>query len=262
MLEHGSNNSLPAKYRIALALSTALLIHTLLLSGIPSLVQDAPVRHREQLTLELVATTTTQATPAPDSSRQNPEPDPATNAVPDNSNPEPIKPDILASQSQQKTGHQDFKTRENARASEQTEKTGPAEAALASPASSSPPVSGARGQVAEKENTGELTRITQSSSEQDPYLAKLAIHLANQLDAQRIPAIRDLRDSSTMELELQLLSNGALTRVRVIRSTGIAQIDRAAYRAALAASPYPQPPPGKPDNSHFEVKLVFAPSRL
>jgi len=40
MLEHGSNNSLPAKYRIALALSTAFLIHTLLLSGTPSFIPD------------------------------------------------------------------------------------------------------------------------------------------------------------------------------------------------------------------------------
>ncbi|WP_228704509.1 energy transducer TonB family protein [Marinobacter antarcticus] len=63
-------------------------------------------------------------------------------------------------------------------------------------------------------------------------------------------------------MELYLLGSGALTRARVIRSTGIEQIDSAAYRAALSASPYPEPTPDQSGKSRFEVKLVFAPSRL
>ncbi|SHK74622.1 hypothetical protein SAMN05216369_3005 [Marinobacter antarcticus] len=64
MLEHGSNNSLPAKYRIALALSIAFMIHTLLLSGTHSLIPAPPVTHRQQLNLELVASASTPETPA------------------------------------------------------------------------------------------------------------------------------------------------------------------------------------------------------
>jgi len=74
--------------------------------------------------------------------------------------------------------------------------------------------------------------------------------------------MKELDHSSTMEIELHLLESGALTRVRVIRPTGIEQIDSAAYRAALSASPYPEPPPDQGGKSRFEVKLVFAPSRL
>lgn len=104
--------------------------------------------------------------------------------------------------------------------------------------------------------------ITKAPSEQDPYLIKLATHLARELEEKRVPAIRELTEASTLKLELQLLRNGALIRARVMKSTGIKRIDSATYRAALSASPYPIPPSEQADNSRFEVTLVFAPSRL
>jgi protein TonB len=104
-----------------------------------------------------------------------------------------------------------------------------------------------------------IQRITLSPSEQDPYLILLATHLAEQLERQRVPAIAGLQETLTMELELRLLANGALTRARVVESTGVQGIDEAAYRAALAASPYPEPKGEERD--HFEVKLVFTPKR-
>lgn len=64
MLEHGSYNSLPAKYRIALALSSAFLIHTLLLSGVPSVLPDPPARHQQQLNLELISAKSPSGAPA------------------------------------------------------------------------------------------------------------------------------------------------------------------------------------------------------
>jgi protein TonB len=65
-----------------------------------------------------------------------------------------------------------------------------------------------------------------------------------------------------MDVELQLLGNGALTRARILNSTGIEGIDAAAYRAALAASPYPEPPEDGREGNRFEVELVFTPKRL
>ena len=58
------------------------------------------------------------------------------------------------------------------------------------------------------------------------------------------------------------MKNGTLTRARVTKSTGIKRIDEAAYRAALAASPYPEPPPNNESQDRFEVELVFSPKRL
>ncbi|MDO6823951.1 TonB family protein [Marinobacter sp. 1_MG-2023] len=249
MLEHGSNNSLPAKYRIALALSTAFLIHTLLLSGIPYVVPDPPVNHRQQLELELVAAgiapETAPSVYTTDRDGKNLVRNPPFEATPDQSEPSQQKPVLTANRSEQKT----------------------TAAELAKPATPSRPAhkpskSGARKQSPDSQSKENTTRITQSPSEQDPYLIKLAMHLATQLESRRIPAIRELTHSHSMEMELRLLGNGALTRVRVIKSTGIEQIDTAAYRAALAASPYPEPPPDENGKSRFEVKLVFAPSRL
>lgn len=257
MLEHGSNNSLPAKYRIALALSTALLIHTLLLSSVPSIVQDSPVRHRQQLSLELVATKNSHSTPAayaPDSGEKSTHRNPRFEVTPNQSDSQSVEPVLSTIHSNQKTANS--KGSQAPKTKQKTDRSQPA----ASSSSSSKPAT--RTQVLGKESSEDVTRITQSPTEQDPYLIKLAMHLATQLETLRIPAIKALTGNRTMELELQLLGNGALTRVRVITSTSIEQIDNTAYRAALSASPYPEPPPDQGGKSRFEVKLVFAPSRL
>lgn len=256
MLERGSNNSLPAKYRIALALSTALLIHSLILSGIPSILPDPAVNHQQQLSLELVAqppANTASASPdgATSSAEERVSHSQSFRIAPESSASKPAQPEISdapANSSRQKK--------------QQEHKAESGRPKIAPSASNAPQVTGADGQTTETNNTGDVTRITQSPSEQDPYLVKLATHLATRLETQRIPAIRELTESNTMELELQLLRNGALTRAKIIRSTGIEQIDRAAYRAALSASPYPEPPADQSGKRRFEVKLVFAPSRL
>lgn len=261
MLEHGSNNSLPAKYRIALALSTALLIHTLLLSSVPAIVQNVPAQHRQQLNLELVGTvSSSHSTPTADttdSDKQSPTRNPQFEITPDQRDSHPVEPVLTARHSNKKTtnnpGSQASKTSQN------TDRTQPV---APSRPSSSPSKSGTRTQASGRETTEEVTRITQSPAEQDPYLVKLAMHLATRLETQRIPAIGALTDTESMEIELQLLGNGALTRVRVITSTGNKQIDSAAHKAALSASPYPEPPPDQGGKSRFKVKLVFSPSRL
>lgn len=104
-----------------------------------------------------------------------------------------------------------------------------------------------------------IQRISESPTEKDPYLIKLATHLAKKLEHQRVPAISELKKTVTMEIELRLMANGALTRARITESTGIQIIDEAAYRMALAASPYPSPE-GE-DSDRFGVKLVFTPKQ-
>jgi len=104
-----------------------------------------------------------------------------------------------------------------------------------------------------------IQQVSRSPSESDPYLIKLAAHLAAKLEQQRIPAMAQLTSPVTVQLELKLLANGALTRARVVEPTGKKGIDEAAYRAALAASPYPEPKGETTDR--FEVTLVFTPKR-
>lgn len=245
MLESGSNNSLPAKYRITLALSTAIMLHTLLLSAVPPLRPDLPVEHRQTLRLNLTSPASHQAPPTTDSPQlsetakkssvpvpreHNSSPKPSSESSPNDHSPEP-SPD---------------------RSTQASSNTSP----TSSPSQPAPQPR------SETDSTDTITAITKAPSEKDPYLIKLATHLARELEKKRVPAISELTDSNTLRLELQLLQNGALTRARVMKSTGIKQIDSAAYRAALSASPYPEPPGKQGDNSHFEVTLVFAPSRL
>ncbi|MBW0148853.1 energy transducer TonB [Marinobacter sp. CAU 1620] len=63
-------------------------------------------------------------------------------------------------------------------------------------------------------------------------------------------------------MELELLKSGALTSARILKSTGFKRLDDAVYRAALAASPYPEPPSAKAGGNRFEVELIFAPKRF
>ena len=68
MPEKSSPNALPAAYRLGLALSLALFLHTLLLSGIPSPKEEPTATHRESVRFELVApgTLRTVADPSAD----------------------------------------------------------------------------------------------------------------------------------------------------------------------------------------------------
>ena len=254
---HPSVKGLPDSYRIALALSIAILLHTLFLSGLPFPKADAP-QHHHRLTLELLtagATPATSSQPATPAER-NPRfeiPEPATE-VP----PEPTA--VTSTSSPRKVSEPSPGNSPPA-----PDQTRPEPAELQASPSKPASVASEAGEpeeIKEEADNTELTRITRSPSQQDPYLIRLAVHLAQELERLRVPAISRLTDSARMEIELQLMKNGALTRARVVKSTGIQTVDEAAYRAALAASPYPEPPADSETGDRFEVELVFSPKRL
>ncbi|WP_417565917.1 energy transducer TonB family protein [Marinobacter sp.] len=251
MVEEGSASSLPARYRIGLALSLALLLHTLLLSGIPSPVREQKEPHRESLKFELIYPGDHETShPSPESSATDRPiaPIPRFSA-------EPVEPIITRQKPAPPDASKQIPSEAPAPKSETSEST-----------SKSTTSNSARAwEVAQPEvktTDATITRITKFPAEQDPYTAILATHLARQLEQVRVPAIRELSRTVAMEVELQLLGNGALTRAKVLKSTGIEGIDEAAYRAALAASPYPRPPEGGNSQNRFEVELVFTPKRL
>lgn len=233
----GRLTQLPASYRIALALSTAVLAHTLLLAGLPALPEQPDPAHRVRV--ELVSPGTAASRPATS---------PAVSPPADSRNPRFEIPPATPGSRPQRPSAEASPTRTHGRSAE-TETTVAERATPATPA-----------QVAER--PAPTTQITETPDEQDPYLIRLALHLSEELERLRVPAIRQLTDKVAMEIELQLLGNGALTRARVLKSTGIERIDDAAYRASLAASPYPEPPADRQDQNRFEVELIFTPSRL
>lgn len=223
----GPKHSLPAGYRIALAMSAAFLAHTLLLSGFPSPFQEPDDAHH-RVSVELIAP---GAVTRPEL--------PTATALANNRNPRfevsPLQTETKRSQSEPV-------------------------AQTTSTMTSTPARAGAQAPLVEPQPVATATRITESPDEQDPYLVKLAVHLGHELEKLREPAITQLSERRAMEIELQLLNNGALTRARVLKSTGLKRIDDAAYRASLAASPYPEPPVG--GQSRFEIELVFSPNRF
>jgi protein TonB len=61
----------------------------------------------------------------------------------------------------------------------------------------------------------------------------------------------------SVELELNLMSNGALMGARITKSSGNDGLDQRVYRAALAASPYPEPPPSPARQQRFRVEVKY-----
>ncbi|MBD3640270.1 MAG: TonB family protein [Marinobacter sp.] len=263
---HPSEKGLPDSYRIALALSIAILLHTLFLSGLPFQQPDA-TEHHHRLTLELLtsgSTPTTSSKPAPPADTEpreqpgerNPRfeiPEPATATPPA---PTPATSTLSSRTVAEPSQGETPPLRDPVKPEPEAQQANPPKPASVASQAGEP-----RDVKDETENT-ELTRITESPSQQDPYLIRLAVHLARELERLRVPAVTQLTDTARMEIELQLMRNGALTRASVVKSTGIRSVDEAAYRAALAASPYPEPPADSESGDRFEVELVFSPKRL
>lgn len=270
MWGQSSSNDVPAKYRMGLALSTAFLIHTLAFSGLPSPIPDTQ-EPQHSIHFELLTPGTRASMPkaakAPGEvvettiKTRNPSAEISSDQV-----EQPSLPQITTRLSDQEVSKHRATLKKKPQKSEADHqslrslvKPIPSESRLTQPAAASSAEHQAV--VPNEHEEHRPTRITQSPSERDPYLIKLAIHLGKELEKLRVPAISKLDQKLTMDIELQLLGNGALTRTRVLKSTGIKKIDDAAYRASLAASPYPEPP-SDDNQSHFEIELVFSPKRL
>ncbi|WP_336367141.1 TonB family protein [Marinobacter sp. C2H3] len=278
MTETAHSPGLPAPYRLILALSSAVAIHLVALS----LWSYTPPEQAPQsrLTVALVS---------PPAAPSQPEPAHASTAVPARTT-EPAKTQPPKAQPEQvhvpapnATFTKDHSPAEAANApqpalgsasqappapstrraprasdvnsaAEATQIAAePAPESTASPAEAATPVNGA---------PDDLTRITHAPAEQDDYLVSLAAHLARQLKSLHAPAVEDLKAPRRMTVVLRLMENGTLTRAIVGESTGLPALDRAVYRAALAASPYPEPPAGHKSEGRFEIELVFSPKRL
>ncbi|WP_372986542.1 TonB family protein [Marinobacter sp.] len=261
-----SAKGLPDSYRIALALSIAILLHTLFLSGLPFPQPDAR-EHHHRLTLELLApgstpTTSSQpAAPANTQAREQPGERNPRFEIPEPAETTPTAPAPVTSTSSPRTVSESSQGNNPAAPDKARPEPVEQQAEPSKPASVASQA-GEPGEIQEEAEHTELTRITRSPSQQDPYLIRLAAHLAEELERLRVPAVAKLTDTARMEIELQLMGNGALTRARVVKSTGIQTVDDAAYRAALAASPYPEPPAYSETGDRFEVELVFSPKRL
>lgn len=106
--------------------------------------------------------------------------------------------------------------------------------------------------------------------ETDPYIIALSRHMFQPLKRilRRGPTLTRWNEAietgtQKITIELRLLSNGAVRRVRLMESSGNEVVDQVAVQSALAASPYPPPPEKERKNGfRFKLDLLMAPVYL
>ncbi|KPP98140.1 TonB family protein [Marinobacter sp. HL-58] len=260
MLEYGSVTGLPGKYRITLAISIALLLHTLVMSLLPFTVPEAD-RHRQTVQVELVNPGSLPSPETTPSAATQPREREARKTETNKNGPDAnTQPDVVTVDSSRNQSRPDEPRPE--RPSENTSDQPAENPAPARPSRASPASAAGNPDAAAETEPEPMTRITRSPQETDPYLASLAVQVARELDKRPVPSSRNVTEPVTMELELRLMGSGALTSAKVTRSTGFSDIDQAVYQAALLASPYPEPPKEYSGRKRFRVELIFTPERL
>lgn len=267
MPEHGISSRLPARYRLALALSLALFIHTLLASLFPLLIRERP-EDTATISFELVPRGSQASLQRPESLAE-----PGSSAAGKAVSPFEVEPLTIKEQQRREPGQRETVARSAQTAQAVGETSAAASAAREIPetesatpgATSSPTASSRAGQQSSSTEapTPEATvsSVELPEKETDPYLLALIAKLARQLDQYPLPELRQLDRPVYVTVELQLMSNGALIRADLAKVSGVDSLDRAAYRAALGASPYPEPPHSN-GRQRYRVNLVFSPERL
>lgn len=260
MLEYGTATGVPDTYRITLAISVALLLHTLVMAALPFTMPDTE-SHRQTIRVLLISPgsePSPEATASATGESGQPTAD-HTATEPTHSAPA-SRPEIVATDSSRRNTPPPAQEQapttpppQTTAAEPRTHTTQSREASATAAGSPEPPA---------PEEPEAVTRITPSPRDVDPYMASLAIHIGKELDKRPVPSSRSVTDPVTSQLELKLLPSGALTSARVTISTGFSEIDQAVYQAALLASPYPEPPEEYSGRKRFRVELIFAPERL
>lgn len=243
MQHQGTTYQLPAGYRFTLALSAALLAHILLFSGFPP-VTDNSEHAPPSVQIELIAASHT----SPQTSAQS------TSELKSESNTEkPENPGIP--QRPPKPGAQDIPQKPQQSSNQPVTHSQNTQDTSVSQAERAP----SQAQEGEEQQT---TIISKSPAETTPYLLELQLRIAKELEEVGGYKVSTLPEPVAIRIELSLLDNGTLTRAKIVKPTGNSRIDKAAYKATLAASPYPEPPAGNKEQNRFEVELEFAPKRF
>ncbi len=258
MLEYGSVTGLPGKYRITLAISIALLLHTLVMSALPFTPAETE-SHRRTVRVELVSPGSEPSFENIASAAAQTHENQPAGAAPEAANSPPgTRPDIVTLKSPSKQNHA---------AGEPSRSPSREQPSDQPPEQSAPSRDSAASAAGIPEATAEsepepITQISRSPEQTDPYLVSLAARVGRELGNRPVPSSHRVAKPVTLELELQLMGGGALTSAKVTRSTGFQEIDKAVYQAALLASPYPEPPEEHSGRKRFRVELIFTPERL
>lgn len=272
MLKYGKDTGLPETYRITLAISVAFLAHTLFMATFPfSLPEQThnPVTVSVQLVPQGSAPSranapsqssppvratpfTIEESPAPAQQRSIPttsSPQPRSVTEPARDRAPTTKPVPQHTTALPDTEPPTVKAERTAQPKEQNVPS-------AGVAASVPSLAGERSTQQATTEQQELTLKSQAPSEESSYLSSLVQTIARKA---KIPKLEDFDKGQVLsvELELNLMSNGALVGAKIAESSGHDGFDQRVYRAALAASPYPEPPSSLAQQRRFRVDVRY-----
>lgn len=253
MLETGRINRLPVKYRMLLALSVALLVHTLIAAALSLMIPVRQPPQKSSLDVTLVRSgleansPSSASTPAasPSSPRQ-------TTQAAASSKPQPTtqkSPQSVSRPAQPKPEPAPARPRPSQR-----------------PAVASEPDSRQGAHSPVDGNTDEsMTQVTPPTPAKKPsYADTLVVQIAKEAGREtlKIPNQTAREGLKPLQLELKLMSNGTLVRADIIQSTGIKAYDQSILRAALRASPFPEPPRDERQSDlRFRITFYLKPDR-
>ncbi|ROT97894.1 TonB family protein [Marinobacter sp. R17] len=268
----GQSNAQPVSARLALTLSLALLLHTLILAAVVHWLRQQPDEPPAAIHFTLLAPGDTPSKASQASAHSASAAQTASTSTEQPSKPpretrEPIvtrqgKQPRAETQPESTANRQPTHTVAPASTQQTQSSTHNARASAASPASVASQESGASAPETARQpvTPDKHAQITQQKVEQDPYVALLWQHISEELDHRPVRSIHELKRIRTVRLELVLMDNGTLRQVETIESSGKRELDRAAVQSALAASPYPEPPESARDQGfRFQVELRFSP---
>ncbi|WP_166251620.1 energy transducer TonB [Marinobacter salicampi] len=253
MLYSGKPDSIPAKYRIALAVSLALFFHSLLGALIASNLPEQPPQDTSELSFILVPA-------GANASKASPASAPAPNDEPEPDERrqgkliQAVKPLTLPTPAPaETTGHPG--SAEAPSEDKPTEAPAPASKEAAPSTAGKPsPVTG--------EDEAEVTEVGPDEDKETDYEAELARKISAELGraSVRLPSASARKQLKPIKLEVELMTNGTLIDARITDSSGNQGLDQSAVRAALRASPYPEPP--EEDRSgalRYQVRFLVEP---
>jgi protein TonB len=270
MLKYGKDTGLPETYRITLAISVAFLAHTLFMAAFPF---SLPEHNHNPITVSVQLMPQGSAPSAASAPSQSSPPVLATpftleespaqqqRSMPATSSPQPRsvtesdrdKTSPTEAVSKETTPLPDKKSPaiEAERTAQPRQQNAPSAVAPASAPSMAGQQSAKQGKSQQ-----ELTLKSKAPSEESSYLSLLVQTIARNA---KIPKLEEFEKGQVLsvELELNLMSNGALVGARITESSGHDGLDQRVYRAALAASPYPEPPSSATRQQRFRVEVKY-----
>ncbi|PAV27211.1 TonB family protein [Tamilnaduibacter salinus] len=268
MALNGYNAEQPLSIRLFLALSIALLCHTLLaaLIVLPNR-PDPETPHTLRLTLAMPSQvarpeTSTASRPSAQQRASSSADAPATSRPATDRGTAPRStPDATPrerDQRQDPSPEPDAGDKAPARATDNMSAAAPQFSSR--PSNETSASKNAASATADQGRRPDQTQLTDTPEQTDPYIAKLWQAVGRAIDQQGIRNLRDLEGPRTVRLTLRLLPNGVMTQAEVASSSGNVNLDRIAYRAALSANPYPPIPDSHAGHREFDLTLSFRPT--